>query len=196
MLFAFDRKFKRSGIKVIAGVDEAGRGPLAGPVVASAVVLPGGFRLKGLADGKTLTERKREMYYKTIVRDAVAIGIGVVWQSVIDRINIHNATYRAMKSALKKLTVLPDLVLVDGPFTIPGVRIQQKAIIAGDAKSACVACAGIVSKVYRDGIMRKLHTLFPVYGFAVHKGYPTKKHRSAIKKYGICSAHRTSFSLL
>ena len=196
MLFAFDRKLKKDGIKVIAGVDEAGRGPLAGPVVASAVILPDWFYLKGLADSKTLTEEKRDIYYKSILRDALAIGIGVVGQSVIDKLNIHNATYRAMKSALKKLSILPDLVLVDGPFTIPGLRIQQKAIIAGDTRSACIACAGIVSKVYRDELMKKLHVRFPVYGFAMHKGYPTRKHRAAIREHGISPVHRTSFSLL
>ncbi|OGS22482.1 MAG: ribonuclease HII [Elusimicrobia bacterium RIFOXYA2_FULL_39_19] len=192
-LFGFDKKYYKN-FKYIAGVDEAGRGPLAGPVVASAVILPKNIHIKGINDSKTLTEAKRKEIFKLIQQKSVSIGIGICSHKTIDRINIFNATYLAMKKAVKKLKINPDLVLIDGPFTIPKLKNKQKPIIKGDTKSACVAAASIIAKVTRDNIMYKMHTSYPQYGFNVHKGYPTKAHKEAIKKYGLTKIHRLTFN--
>jgi len=195
-LFRFDKKFyqRSDGTQYIAGVDEAGRGPLAGPVVAAAVILPAGFRLKNLADSKKLTEIQREKFYQQISNRALCIGIGAVSERVIDRINILRATFKAMRIAIGKLNIKPDLILVDGPFEIPNLNVPQKAIIAGDSQSAAIACASIIAKVTRDRVMYKLDRKYPRYCFCRNKGYPTKEHKGAIKLYGLTEIHRKSFS--
>ncbi|MBU0951253.1 MAG: ribonuclease HII [Elusimicrobia bacterium] len=181
--------------RYVAGVDEAGRGPLAGPVVASAVILPKNIRIKGIADSKTLNQNQREKAFQAILKHALAIGVGICDHKKIDSINIFNASYLAMKLAVKKLKIKPELIFVDGPFKIPGINIAQKAIIGGDGKSACIAAASIIAKVTRDRLMCRYDKKFPRYGFKKHKGYPTKEHRIAIKKYGITKIHRLSFTL-
>ncbi|OGS25221.1 MAG: ribonuclease HII [Elusimicrobia bacterium RIFOXYB2_FULL_48_7] len=194
-LYKFDSR-TRAGRKIlIAGVDEAGRGPLAGPVVASAVILPRKNCIKGISDSKTLSESQREKAYALIKKRSLAFGVGVCSHKVIDEINIFRASYLAMKIAVKKLRVRPGLVLVDGPYKIPGLNMIQKPVIKGDARSACVAAASIVAKVTRDRIMRKYHEKYPRYGFDRHKGYPTKQHRYAIKQHGPAEIHRRSFTL-
>ncbi|MCX7984677.1 MAG: ribonuclease HII [Bacteroidetes bacterium] len=180
------------GITNVVGVDEAGRGPLAGPVVAAAVVFPPETWIDGVNDSKKLTEKKREELYSRIYEQALAVGIGIVDHSTIDEINIMNATYRAMHEALEKLTVPPEFVLVDGnSFTHP--TLVYKTIIDGDALSFTIAAASIVAKVTRDRIMREYDILYPRYGFAKHKGYGTRAHREAITRYGLCDIHRRSF---
>ena len=193
-LYGFDKKICKD-YEYTAGVDEAGRGPLAGPVVASAVILPKKFLIKGIADSKAINQNKREKAFKEISEHALAIGFGVCDRKKIDSINIFNASYLAMKIAVKKLKIKPNLILVDGPYKIPGIKTSQKAIIGGDAKSACIAAASIISKVKRDRIMSNYDKKFPQYGFKKHKGYPTKEHRNAIKRHGVTKIHRLSFNM-
>src|SRR3989339_1213107 len=192
-LFDFDDRYRLKGFQSVAGVDEAGRGPWAGPVVAAAVILPAEARIEGLNDSKKLTEFSREKIFNLINERALAVGVAVVGQEVIDSVNILQATYTAMRQALDKLALVPDLVLVDG-WPLPGIRFKQENIIGGDAKSASIAAASVIAKVTRDGIMRDISLKYPQYDFARHKGYGTKRHKEALEKYGPCPVHRKSFS--
>lgn len=189
-MFSYEREHK--DCSYICGIDEVGRGPFAGPVVAAAVILPKDCDILYLNDSKKVSEKKRETLYKEIYEKAVAIGIGMVSEKVIDEINILNATYEAMRVAIKKLSVTPDLLLNDA-VTIPGVEIPQVPIIKGDAKSASIAAASIVAKVTRDHMMVEYDKIYPGYAFAKNKGYGTKAHIEEIKKQGICEIHRRTF---
>ncbi len=191
-LWAFEKKAKSQGFQSIAGVDEAGRGPLAGPVVASAVVLPEGFTVTGITDSKKLTPTKRRQLYLEIYRHAVAVGIGIVDPAEIDRINILHATLQSMSVAVKSLSPQPDCLMIDGPFRIPS-SLPQHPIIGGDGLSISIAAASIVAKVTRDNLMDVYHQEYPQFGFDKHKGYPTPAHRMAIRKFGWCPIHRKSF---
>ncbi|MGN0325077.1 MAG: ribonuclease HII [Lachnospiraceae bacterium] len=189
-MFSYERQYQE--YEYICGIDEAGRGPLAGPVVAGAVILPKNCSLLYLNDSKQLSEKKREELYDKIMSEAVAVGVGYASPERIDEINILNATYEAMREAIGKLGVKPDLLLNDA-VTIPGVEIRQVPIIKGDAKSASIAAASIIAKVTRDRLMLQYDSVMPEYQFAAHKGYGTKEHILAIKKYGPSTIHRKSF---
>lgn len=180
------------GYRVIAGVDEAGRGPLAGPVVAAAVVLPAGFNLKGLTDSKKLTASAREKFFPLIQNHALGYGVAVVAEDIIDKINILQASLLAMKLAVEKLPTPPDCLLIDGIHAIDST-VHQKTIIAGDSLSWSIAAASVLAKVTRDRLMNDHHNTFPQYGFDRHKGYGTKLHRDRIKEFGPCPIHRKSF---
>ena len=186
----FDREYKIYG--TICGIDEAGRGPLCGPVVAAAVILPDEYNILYINDSKKLSETKREEVYKEIDKYAVAYGVGIVSPERIDEINILQATYEAMRTAIHKLSVKPDILLNDA-VTIPKVDIKQVPIIKGDAKSISIAAASVLAKVTRDRIMEEYDKKYPEYGFAKHKGYGTAAHIKAIKEYGPCPIHRRTF---
>ena len=186
----YEREYADCGY--ICGIDEVGRGPLAGPVVAGAVILPKDCDILYLNDSKKLSEKKRELLYDEIYEKAVAIGIGMSSEEVIDEINILQATYKAMQQAISKLSIKPDLLLNDA-VTIPDVEIEQIPIIKGDAKSASIAAASIVAKVTRDRMMKEYDIIYPGYDFAKNKGYGTKAHIEGIKKQGICDIHRRTF---
>jgi len=192
-LFSFDHQYRSPGNRTIAGVDEAGRGPWAGPVVAAAVVLPAGTVINGLDDSKKLTPLQRSKVLTTIKTTALAIGVEIVDQEVIDSVNILQATYLAMRGALKKISLPIDLVLVDG-LPVPELGFPQQAIIGGDAKSAAIAAASVVAKVTRDELMCQLSQHYPQYNFHKHKGYGTQEHQEALLRYGPCPLHRKSFS--
>ena len=177
---------------LVCGIDEAGRGPLAGPVYAAAVILPPDWEPEGLNDSKKLSEKRREKLYDEICADAVAWAVGIVEPGRIDEINILQATYEAMRIAVSKLDPRPE-VLINDAVTIPGVTIRQIPVVKGDAKCISIAAASILAKVTRDRIMREMDALYPEYGFAGHKGYGTKAHIEAILKYGPCPIHRASF---
>lgn len=176
----------------ICGIDEAGRGPLSGPVVAAAVILPKDCEILFLNDSKKLSEKKRELLFTEIKEKAVSYGVGIVGPGRIDEINILQATYEAMRTAVSQLKVTPDILLNDA-VTIPGIEIMQVPIVKGDAKSISIAAASILAKVTRDHMMAEYDTLYPEYGFAKHKGYGTAVHIQAIKDYGPCPIHRRSF---
>ena len=178
--------------RYICGIDEAGRGPLAGPVVAGAVVLPKGCRILYINDSKKLSEKKREELFDVISREAVSVGIGIVSAQRIDEINILQATYEAMRQAIQKLSVQPDILLNDA-VTIPGVDIRQVPIIKGDAKSISIGAASIIAKVTRDRMMEEYAKIMPEYGFADNKGYGSAAHIAAIKEYGPTPIHRRTF---
>lgn len=188
------RKFEEmySDYNLICGIDEVGRGPLAGPVMAGAVILPKGCRIHDINDSKKLTEKKREMLYDIIMREAVAVGIGVVGPERIDEINILQATYEAMRAAIKNLGVVPDILLNDA-VTIPGVDIKQVPIVKGDAKSITIGAASIMAKVTRDRYMVEISERYPEYGFASNKGYGSAAHIAAIKEFGPTPLHRRTF---
>jgi len=187
-----ERTYWDQGIEVIAGVDEAGRGPLAGPVVAAAVVFPRDLYLDGVNDSKKVSEKKREVLYHVIYEQALSVGVGFVSHEVIDRINIFQATILAMRKAVERLSLLPGIVLVDGNcFTHDALRYEN--IVHGDSRSFTIAAASIIAKVTRDHLMREYHEVFPVYGFDRHKGYGTKRHFAAIRDNGLCEIHRRSF---
>jgi ribonuclease HII len=192
----FERVALQRGYQLIAGVDEAGRGPLAGPVVAAAVVLPPDYKNPEINDSKQLSAKKREKIYERIKQDALSVGLGVVEAPVIDQINILQATLQAMRDAVQDLSISPDYLLIDGRNTIPFVvPIPQEAIIKGDSLSISVAAASIIAKVSRDMIMDLYHRQFPQYNFLKNKGYGTEEHRKAIKQYGLSKVHRRSFHL-
>ena len=191
-LWFFERAARAQGHQVIAGVDEAGRGPLAGPVVAAAVILPMSCNTRGIYDSKQLTDEQREHAFERIMRIAVAFGIGVVDEKQIDRINILQATHRAMRGAIGGMEMRADLHLVDG-LPIPGFEYPHQAIVDGDCKSASIAAASIVAKVTRDRIMCKYDEIYPEYGFARHKGYATAEHLEMLAIHGVCEIHRQSF---
>ncbi len=176
----------------ICGIDEAGRGPLAGPVVAAAVVLPAGLAIPYVNDSKKLTEKRRELLYPEIMEKALAVGVGIVSAERIDEINILQATYEAMREAVGHLAVRPDILLNDA-VRIPGLAIPQVPIIKGDAKSMSIACASIIAKVTRDRMMVEYDRQYPGYGFAGHKGYGSAAHMAAIRQNGPCPLHRRTF---
>ena len=184
----------KKGIRTIAGIDEAGRGPLAGPVVAAAIVFPSGTFIKGVEDSKKLSEKRREELFPLINEQALSVGVGIVEHDVIDRVNILQATVLAMHKAIDDLTLKPEFVIVDGNYFRHDVYPYQ-TIIDGDEQSFTIAAASIVAKVTRDRLMREFHVQYPLYGFAQHKGYGTKQHLEAIKRYGLCDIHRRSFDL-
>jgi ribonuclease HII len=187
---AYERKY--DACQYICGIDEVGRGPLAGPVVAGAVILPKDCDILYLNDSKQLSSKKREELYDEIMEKAVAVGIGVVSHQRIDEINILQATYEAMRIAISKLSVTPDLLLNDA-VTIPEVSITQVPIIKGDAKSTSIAAASIIAKVSRDRLMEQMERVYPGYDFARNKGYGSAKHIEGLKKQGPCEIHRMSF---
>ena len=183
---------------MIAGVDEAGRGPLAGPVVSAAVILPHDFFCEGINDSKKLSEKKRDALFPRIMEEAIAVSTGLASHHEIDDINILRASLLSMKRAVENLSSLPgspvpDFLLIDGKFTLD-MDIHQSAIVQGDSKSISIAAASIIAKVTRDAIMKELHEISPAYDFARHKGYPTKAHKDAILKHGPCPVHRLTFS--
>ncbi len=187
---AYENKYQ--ALTYICGIDEAGRGPLAGPVVAGAVILPRDCRILYLNDSKQLTAKKREELYDIIRERAVGVGVGVSGPERIDEINILQATYEAMRQAVAQLPVGPDILLNDA-VTIPDVDIPQVPIIKGDAKSVSIAAASIVAKVTRDRMMTAYDSVYPGYGFAANKGYGSREHIAALKKQGACAIHRKSF---
>lgn len=191
-LWTFEKSLAAEGCNCIAGVDEAGRGPLAGPVVSAAVVLPDNFDADGVTDSKKITLRQRERLFERIYAQAVAVGIGIVDAAEIDRINILQATKLSMVMAVAGLQPGPDYLIIDGNFRIPSA-LPQKPIVKGDSRSVSIAAASIVAKVSRDHLMQRYHEDYPIFGFDRHKGYPTKAHKAAIAQHGPCLIHRRSF---
>ncbi|MFW5972175.1 MAG: ribonuclease HII [Bacillota bacterium] len=192
----YETKLHNNGYKYIAGIDEAGRGPLAGPVVASAVVLNPEKPIYDLDDSKKLTENKREELYDIIMENAVAVGLGIVNNRTIDKINILQATFTAMRSAVDDLGICPDYVLVDGNREIPEFDIRQRPVIDGDSLISSIAAASIIAKVTRDRIIDAYHDQYPEYGFNSNKGYGTSEHIQALKENGTTPIHRFSFSIV
>ncbi|MCB0711023.1 MAG: ribonuclease HII [Ignavibacteriae bacterium] len=187
-----ERELQGQGYQLVAGIDEAGRGALAGPVVAAAVILPEDFSLKGVRDSKLIPELEREALYDKVISSVLAYGIGIVDNEVIDKINILQSTFVAMRTAVEQIQIRPDVALIDGRDA-PEVGVPAKAVIKGDAISVSIAAASIVAKVTRDRIMRDHHALFPEYGFDKNKGYGTRTHREAIERVGSCTLHRLTF---
>lgn len=183
---------KYSNLDYICGVDEVGRGPLVGPVVASAVILPKNYYIEGLTDSKKLSKKKRESFFEIINKDALAIGIGVIDNQKIDEINILEASRLAMKIAVNNLKIKPNVILTDAMKLDMG--IDEEDIIKGDLKSITISAASVVAKVTRDKMMEELHNKYPMYNFIKNNGYPTKEHVEAIKKYGIIEEHRKTFN--
>jgi ribonuclease HII len=181
-----------SGYCSIAGVDEAGRGPLAGPVVAAAVILHRDVPIPGVDDSKKLSEPRREFLHEEILRKSAGHGVGIISREIIDQINILRASLEAMKLAILKLPIEPDFLLIDGPY-LPEVDLPMEALPHGDSLSLSIAASSIVAKVTRDRIMRKLDRIYPQYGFVRNKGYPTPEHLAALGKFGPCEIHRRSF---
>ena len=191
--YRYEAQAWRAGVGRIAGVDEAGRGPLAGPVVAAAVIIAPDRRIKGLADSNILTPERRDELFQVIGERAVAVGVGLVDHETIDRINILQSTRRAMAEALTQLCVAPDLVITDF-VALSDLACPQRNLVDGDARCASVAAASIVAKVTRDRLMRDADARFPEYGFARHKGYATAEHLAALDRWGPCAIHRRTFA--
>ncbi len=191
-LWFFEKKATEKGFHEIAGIDEAGRGPLAGPVVSAAVILPQAFSVAEVTDSKKLSAKKRGRLYEEIYAHAVSVGIGIVDAAEIDRINILQASLLTMSMATHNLNPQPECLLIDGPFRIPS-RLPQKPITRGDTLSVSIAAASIVAKVTRDRLMETYNEYYPQYGFLQHKGYPTRAHKAAIRKFGFCPIHRRTF---
>ncbi len=191
-MWAFEHRARRQGFTMVAGLDEAGRGPLAGPVVSAAVILPPDFAVPGIRDSKKLSPGKRSRLFEDIYRHALSVGVGEVSPMEIDRINILQAALLSMAHAVGDLPESPDFLLIDGIFTLPA-KYPQKAIPKGDALSISIAAASIVAKVTRDRLMVRYGEKYPEFGFSQHKGYPTKAHREAIQKHGVSPIHRRSF---
>lgn len=190
-MLEFERKYGDT-FSCICGIDEAGRGPFAGPVVAGTVILPVGLKIEGLNDSKQVSPKRREELYDIIMDQAVSVGVGMASPGRIDEINILQATYEAMKHAVEDLDVVPDLLLNDA-VTIPQIPIRQVGIIKGDGRSLSIAAASIIAKVTRDRMMVDYDEIYPEYGFAKNKGYGSKEHIEALKKYGPCPIHRSTF---
>lgn len=189
--YYFERKLREQGITLVAGVDEVGRGPLVGPVVAACVILPEEFSLEGLTDSKKLSEKKREYFYDEIMRQAVSVGVGIISEKKIDEVNIYEATKLAMKEAISKCNIQPEHILIDAmPLSLD---IPTTSIIKGDFKSITISAASVIAKVTRDRMLDELDKKYPMYDFKDNKGYPTKKHLEAIEEYGIISEHRRSY---
>lgn len=189
-----ERQLHEKGFKYICGIDEAGRGPLAGPVVIASVIMPEGSMIEGVNDSKKVSEKKRELLYEQIIEEAISYGVAIIGHDEIDRINILNATKKGLTMSLKELTVKPDIILVDALEHIDTLGIPYESIIKGDAKAYSISAASIIAKVTRDRIMREWATVYPQYGFEAHKGYGTAKHIAAIKEYGLCPIHRKTFT--
>lgn len=189
--YYFERKLREQGITLVAGVDEVGRGPLVGPVVAACVILPEEFSLEGLTDSKKLSEKKREYFYDEIMRQAVSVGVGIISEKKIDEVNIYEATKLAMKEAISKCNIQPAHILIDAmPLSLD---IPTTSIIKGDFKSITISAASVIAKVTRDRMLDELDKKYPMYDFKDNKGYPTKKHLEAIEEYGIIPEHRRSY---
>ena len=181
-------------IEYICGIDEAGRGPLAGPVVVASVIMPKDSIIEGVNDSKKVSEKKREELYEKIIEEAITYGVGIIDEKVIDEINILEATKKGLTTSLQELKVKPNLILVDALNKIDTLGIPYKSIIKGDALCYSISCASIIAKVTRDRIMRQWDEIYPMYGFEKHKGYGTASHIQAIKEHGICQIHRRSFT--
>jgi ribonuclease HII len=190
---SFERSARASGYVCIAGLDEAGRGPLAGPVVAAAVVLPEGLLIPGLTDSKQVLEAERERLFDVIREQSICFGVGIADERTIERVNILQATIIAMERAIEALSLRPDYLLLDA-ITLPRVALPQKPLIKGDVRSHSIAAASILAKVTRDRMMLELHEQHPLYNFKHHKGYGTKEHLEALAKHGPCDAHRKTFN--
>ena len=191
-IYKYEEELYDEGFKVVCGVDEAGRGPLAGPVVVAACILPPFLRIPGVNDSKQLSEKKREELYKVIIKNAVAYNVVFINEKIIDELNIYEATKKGMLEAIEGLKVKPDYVLIDA-MPLSELKTDNKSIIHGDALSASIAAASILAKVSRDHYMEKMDIKYPNYGFKHHKGYGTKMHMEALEKYGPCKIHRKSF---
>lgn len=191
--FSYEKKAIESGYHYICGVDEAGRGPLAGPVCAAAVILPVDIQIEGLNDSKKLSEKKREQLYDVIIDRAVSYSVAFGTLEEIEEYNILNATYLAMNRAIEGLRIKPDFALIDGNRVPKDIKIPCETIVKGDFKSASIAAASILAKVTRDRLLVQYDEKYPEYNFKKHKGYGTKEHYEAIKKYGVCDVHRLSF---
>lgn len=189
--YKYERELREKGITLIAGVDEVGRGPLVGPVVAACCILPEKFNLEGLTDSKKLSEKKRDYFFEEIKKQAIAYGIGIVDEKKIDEVNIYEATKLAMKEAINNMSVLPEHILIDAmPLEL---EIPITSIIKGDLKSITISAASVLAKVTRDRMLVELDKKYPMYDFKNNKGYPTKKHLAAILEYGIIDEHRKSY---
>ncbi|KPA15951.1 ribonuclease HII [Candidatus Magnetomorum sp. HK-1] len=191
-MWTFEQKAWQSGFKTVAGIDEAGRGPLAGPVVSASVILSHSFPIDGITDSKKLTAKKRDFLFDAIYEYAVDVGVGIVEREIIDKINILQASRLSMLHAFQQLKTIPDHLLIDGIFPIDA-SVSQETIKKGDQKSISIAAASIIAKVTRDRLMAEYAQIYPEYGFDQHKGYGTQKHRDAIKQFGICAIHRRTF---
>lgn len=190
-LYEYENELYKKGINLIGGIDEVGRGPLIGPVVAACVILPKNYKLDGLTDSKKLSEKKRDKFYDILMKDAVSIGIGIVDEKEIDELNIYQATKKAMAQAVDNMKIKPEHILVDAmPLELD---IPTTSIIKGDAKSITIAAASVIAKVTRDRMMYELDKKYPMYDLKHNKGYPTKNHLEALKKYGITKYHRLSY---
>ena len=189
-----EKELYQKGFKNICGIDEAGRGPLAGPVVVAGVIMPQDSMIEGINDSKKVTEKKREKLYDLILEEAISYSVAIVGQDIIDEINILNATKQGVTQVVDELDIKPDLILVDALEHINTKGIPYEPIIKGDAKCYNIAAASIIAKVTRDRIMREWDEIYPQYGFINHKGYGTAKHIEAIKQYGLCPIHRKSFT--
>ena len=189
-----EQDFHKQGYKYICGIDEAGRGPLAGPVVVASVIMPSDSMIEGVNDSKKVSEKKRELLYDKILEEAISYSVSIISEKEIDKINILNATKEGLTQCIANLKTRPDLVLVDALDKIDTLGIPFKPIIKGDALVYSISCASIIAKVTRDRIMREMDEIYPEYGFAGHKGYGTAKHIQAIKECGLCDIHRKSFT--
>ena len=192
MTWEYEERAWKNGFEAVCGVDEAGRGPLAGPVAAAAVILPEGLVIEGLNDSKKLTEKRRDALYDVITREALCWAVGLADEREIDEINILQATFSAMRRAVEGLSRVPDYVLVDGNRD-PSIGLPTATLVGGDGKAACIAAASVLAKVTRDRLMCEYDELYPVYGFAKHKGYGSKAHYRALLEHGPCPIHRMTF---
>ncbi len=192
IMWHYENETRKQGHEIIAGIDEAGRGPLAGPVVAASVILPENCRVEGLNDSKKLSEKKRNLIFQIIRKKAVAIGIGITYENIIDQINILQAARAAMADSVSRLSCKPDFLLIDGNQKIPFI-IPQLTIKKGDVLSASIAAASVIAKVTRDRMMLHYDGIYPQYGFSRHKGYGTQDHLKNISKFGPCKIHRKTF---
>ena len=189
-----EEKLHEKGIENICGIDEAGRGPLAGPVVVAGVIMPRDSFIEGVNDSKKVSEKKREILYDKIIEEAISYSVSIIDYDVIDEINILNATKKGVTEVVKGLNVKPDLIIIDALKDIDTCKIPYESIIKGDAKCYSIGAASILAKVTRDRIMREWDKVYPQYGFAKHKGYGTAEHIAAIKEYGLCPIHRKTFT--
>ena len=189
-----EKDLHERGFKNICGIDEAGRGPLAGPVVVAGVIMPEDSMIEGVNDSKKVSEKKRELLYDKIIEEAISYSVAIIGQDVIDEVNILNATKNGLTNVVEGLDVKPDLIIVDALEHIDTKGVPYESIIKGDAKCYSIAAASILAKVTRDRIMREWDLIYPQYGFANHKGYGTAKHIAAIREYGLCPIHRRSFT--
>ncbi|MDD6224539.1 MAG: ribonuclease HII [bacterium] len=191
-LYQYEKELWSNNVKYVAGVDEVGRGPLIGPVVTACVILSPDFKLEGLNDSKKLSEKKRELFYDYIMKHALSVSVGIVDEKIIDEVNIYEATKLAMYQAINNSKIKPEHVLIDA-MKLDELEIASTSIIKGDAKSISIAAASVIAKVTRDKMMLELDNKYPMYGFKSHKGYPTKKHVEAIRKYGLIEGYRKTY---